>query len=119
MIIRRLLWIAIPLLLLVVLAGSGGMTWYLLRGTVAPIRLVAVGPDKIVRLLDQDGERVLASDANDADTLNFAYPAPAPDGRRLAFVTVDENGAAVEHLDLATGERKELYRSKQNFPYAL
>jgi TolB protein len=119
MTIRRLLWITIPLLLLVVLAGGGGVTWYLLRRAAAPIRLVAIGPDKTVRLLDQDGERVLASDANDADTLNFAYPAPAPDGRRLAYVTVDENGAAVQHLDLASGERKELYRSKEKFPYAL
>jgi TolB protein len=119
MTIRRLLWIAIPLLLLVVLAGTGGVAWYLLRGTVAPIRLVAVGPDKTVRLLDQDGERVLASDASDADTLNFAYPAPAPDGRRLAYVTVDDNGAALQHLDLTSGERRELYRSRENFPYAL
>jgi TolB protein len=119
MTIRRLLWIAIPLLLLVVLAGAGGVTWYALRGTVDPIRLVAIGPDQTLRLLDQDGERVLASDANDADSLNFAYPAPAPDGRRLAYVTVDENGAAVQHLDLTSGERKELYRSKETFPYAL
>jgi TolB protein len=119
MTIRRLLWIAIPLLLLVVLAGAGGLAWFLLRGTVAPIRLVAVGPDKTVRLLGQDGEHVLASDANDADTLNFAYPAPAPDGRHLAYVTVDDNGAAIQHLDLVSGERKELYRSKENFPYDL
>src|SRR5262245_2423967 len=119
MTIRRLLWIAIPLLLLVVLAGTGSVAWYLLRGTVAPIRLVAVGPDKTVRLLDQDGERVLASDANDADALNFAYPTPSPDGRRLAYVTVDDNGTAIQHLDLASGERRELYRSKENFPYAL
>jgi TolB protein len=119
MTIRRLLWIAIPLLLLVVLAGAGGVTWYVLRGTVAPIRLVAVGPNKTVRLLDQDGERVLASDASDANTLNFAYPAPAPDGRRLAYVTVDDSGAAIQHLDLTSGERKELYHSKDSFPYAL
>src|SRR5262245_54992489 len=117
--IRRLLWIAIPLLLLLVLAGAGGLGWYVLRGTVAPIRLVAIGPDKSVRLLGQDGERVLASDANDADTLNFAYPTPAPDGRRIAYVTVDENGAAIQHLNLTSGERRELYRSKENFPYAL
>jgi TolB protein len=119
MTIRRLLWIAIPLLLVVVLAGAGALAWYLLRATVAPIRLVAVGPNKTVRLLDQDGERVLASDANDADSLNFAYPTPAPDGRRLAYVTVDDNGAAIQHLDLKTGERKELYRSKEAFPYDL
>ncbi len=117
--IRRLLWIAIPLMLLLVLAGAGGLGWYVLRGTVAPIRLVAIGPDKSVRLLGQDGERVLASDANDADTLNFAYPTPAPDGRRLAYVTVDDNGAAIQHLNLTSGERRELYRSKENFPYAL
>jgi TolB protein len=119
MTIRRLLWIAIPLLLVGVLAGAGALTWYLLRATAAPIRLVAVGPDKTVRLLGQDGERVLASDANDADSLNFAYPTPAPDGRRLAYVTMDDNGAAIQHLDLTTGERKELYQSKENFPYAL
>ena len=55
MTIRRLLWIAIPLLLLVVLAGAGGVTWYLLRGTVAPIRLVAIGTDGRIKHMSGPG----------------------------------------------------------------
>ncbi len=56
---RRLLWIAIPLLLAVVLVGGGLLGWLLLRGQSAPIRLVAVGPDTKVRLIEDTGERIL------------------------------------------------------------
>jgi len=116
---RRLLWIAIPLLLAVVLVGGGLLGWLLLRGQSAPIRLVAVGPDTKVRLIEDTGERILASDSNDPNDLSYAFPAPSPDGRRLAYIATDANGAAVFHLDLTTGERKELYRSRENFPFDL
>src|ERR687887_1407338 len=116
---RRLLWLVIPLLLAVVLVGGGLLTWLLLRDQSTPIRLVAVGPDTQLRLIDQDGERILASDSSNAENLNFAFPAPSPDGRRLAYVAMDANGAAIFHLDLTTGERKELYRSRENLPFDL
>jgi TolB protein len=106
-------------LLVVVLAGAGGLAWYLVRGRQAPIRLVAVGSDTRMRLIDRDGERVLASDTSDAADLNFAFPAPAPDGRQLAYVAEADDSAAILHLDLASGERRELYRSSENYPYDL
>jgi TolB protein len=119
MIIRRLLWAAIALLLLVVLVGAGGLAWLVLRDRTPPIQLVAVGPDTQLRLIGGGDERVLVSDANDASEVNFAFPAPSPDGRRLAYVTNDDNGQAITHLDLASGERRELYRSSQNMPFDL
>jgi TolB protein len=119
MTLRRLLWIAIPLLLLIVLAGGGGLAWLLLRGRVAPIQLVAVGPDTKVRLLGTDGERLLASDASDAGASSYSFPTPAPDGRRLAYVAVGDNSAAIVHLDLVSGERRELFRSSDSFPFDL
>jgi dipeptidyl aminopeptidase/acylaminoacyl peptidase len=119
MTVRRLLWVAIPLLLLIVLVGAAGLAWLVLRARTPPIRLVAVGPDTSVRLLGDSGERLLASDANNAGELSYAFPTPAPDGRRLAYVAMDASGAAIVHLDLASGERRELYRSSENVPFDL
>ncbi|HEX5689300.1 MAG TPA: hypothetical protein VFX76_04825 [Roseiflexaceae bacterium] len=119
MTLRRVLWIAIPLLLVVALAGIGGIAWFLLRGRAEPIRLVAVGGDARLRLIDTDGERVLASDTSQDESLNFAFPAPSPDGRRLAYVAEIDNGAAIIHIDLASGERRELYRSTSSYPFDL
>src|SRR5258706_9314197 len=117
MIVRRLLWVVIALLLVAVLAGAGGLAWLLLRDRTPPIRLVAVGPNTQIRLIGGGDERVLVSDAGDAGELNFAFPAPSPDGQRLAYVTKDANGRAIMRLDLATGERQELYRSREDLPY--
>jgi TolB protein len=117
MIVRRLLWVVIALLLVAVLAGAGGLAWLLLRDRTPPIRLVAVGPNTQIRLIGGGDERVLVSDAGDASELNFAFPAPSPDGQRLAYVTKDANGRAIMRLDLATGERRELYRSREDLPY--
>jgi len=119
MIVRRLLWVAIALLLVAVLASVGGAAWLLLRDRTVPIRLVAVGPATQMRLIGGGDDRVLASDASDANELNFAFPAPAPDGRRLAYVTMDANGRAIVQLDLTTGERRELYRSHDDVPFDL
>lgn len=67
-----------------------------------------------LRLLAADGrERVLAEDLS-GDM--FRYPAPAPDGERIAFISRDENGMALNSLHLRTGERVELYRSADSPP---
>jgi TolB protein len=117
MTIRRLLWIAIFLLLVVVLAGGGALAWLLLRPASHSARLVVLGPNKQVRLLDAGGaERVLAENAK---TDGFSFPAPAPDQRHLAYVTEDDSGAAIVVLDVVSGERKEVYRSSASLPIDL
>src|SRR5439155_5387314 len=115
--LRRALWIVIPLLSVLVLAGGGALVWLLLRAGHEPVRLVVVGPDTRVRVVeDGGGERVLAGDAN---TASYGFPAPAPDGRRLAYVVADANGAAIVVVELGSGERKELYRSRTGDPIDL
>jgi TolB protein len=117
MTIRRLLWVAISLLLLVVLAGGGALAWLLLGAAAHPAQLVVLGPNRQVRLLEAGGaERVLAEHAK---TDGFSFPAPAPDQRHLAYVTEDENGAAIVVIDVASGERNEVYRSREGLPLDL
>jgi Tol biopolymer transport system component len=115
--VRRLLWIVIPVLLVIVLVGGGLVVWLLVQGQHAPVRLVVLGPDTQVRLLEDGGTaRVLSSDAS---TNSYAYPTPTPDQHALAYVAVDANGVAIIKVDLASGERKELYRSSDNVPIDL
>jgi len=117
MLVRRLLWIVVSMLLLVVLAGGGALAWLLLRAPSQTARLVVLGPNKQVRLLDTHGtERVLADNAK---TDGFSFPATAPDQRHLAYVTEDDSGVAIIALDVVSGERKELYRSRESLPIDL
>lgn len=114
---RRLLWVVVPMLLLVVLAGGGALAWLLLRSSSRPAQLVVLGPNKQVRLLDSSGAAQILAD--NAKTDGFSFPATAPDRRRLAYVTEDDSGAAIVLLDVVSGQRKELYHSRQNVPIDL
>jgi TolB protein len=115
--VRRLLWIVVPMLLVVVLAGGGALAWLLLRAPSQTAQLVVLGPNKQVRLLDtRGGERVLAENAK---TDGYSFPATAPDQRHLAYVTEDESGAAIISLDVVSGERKEIYHSRESLPIDL
>lgn len=117
MTIRRVLWVAIPLLVVAVLAGGGALAWLLLRQRSAPVQLVVMGADTRVRLLGEDGaERLIAENAK---TDGYSFPATSPDGARLAYVIADAAGAAIVVDDLAGGARKELYRSRENTPIDL
>ena len=119
MTIRRVLWVAIPLLLVAVLVGGGALAWVLLRdlGSASPVQLVVVGADKEVRLLDDDGgERLIAADARTGD---YSFPATSPDGGRVAYVRTTDAGSAIVVFDIASGERTELYRSRENVPIDL
>src|SRR3954452_16177582 len=117
MIVRRLLWLVVLMLLVVVLAGGGALAWLLLRSSSQPARLVVLGPDKQVRLLDARGTaQVLAENAK---TDGFSFPATAPDQRHLAYVIEDDSGAAIVSLDVVSGERKEVYRSRETLPIDL
>ena len=81
MTVRRLIWIVIPLLLVVVLLGGGALAWVLLRGTVGPARLVVMSDDT-VRLIDDAGAEQLL--AENALTSGYSFPAVSPDGRQVA-----------------------------------
>lgn len=119
MAIRRLLWVAIPLLLVAVLAGGALLGWLMLtsRGTGGPARLVVVGGDAKVRLLSEDGaDRLVAGNAR---TEGFSFPATSPDGRQIAYVSSDDDGLAIVLFDVASGGRKELYRSRASVPIDL
>jgi TolB protein len=118
MTIRRILWIAIPLLVVVVLAGGGALAWLVFVGRSAePVWLVVIGDDSRVRLLGENGaERVLAENAL---TQDYSFPATSPDRRRIAYVARENDQSAIMLYDLASGERKELYHSQTNIPIDL
>ncbi len=116
MTLRRILWIAIPLLLVVVLAGGGALAWLLARRAGEP-RLVVVRDDNTVQLLDASGtSRLLAENAL---TSGYSFPAPSPDGRQLAFVSRESDGSAIVVIEIASGARRELYRSQEHTPIDL
>lgn len=118
MTMRRMLWIAIPLLAIVVLVAGGALTWVVLyRHASGPARLIVMSNDHRVRILDDDGaERVLADNAL---TQGYSFPAIAPDGRRVAYVSSENDRSAIMVFDLATGEQHELFHSQANVPIDL
>ena len=61
MAVRRVLWIVIALLSAIVLTGGGLVAWLLLRSQDNPVRLVVMGSDTTVRLIDSGGGRSLSS----------------------------------------------------------
>ena len=68
MTLRRVLWIAIPVLLVVVLAGGAALTWLLAR-RAGEQRLVVLRDDQTVQLLDSSGAAALA----DATVSEYTY----------------------------------------------
>lgn len=116
---RRLLMVAISVLLLGVLAGGGLLGWLILRSraAAAPVRLLTVGGDTKVRLLSDDGAEALI--AGNARTDGYSFPATSPDGRKVAYVSAGDEGFAIVVYDVASGERRELYQSRSNLPIDL
>lgn len=117
---RRILVALIALLSIVVFVGGmsvAGLAY--LRFTAQPRapELLVVDADRRLRLLAGNGsERTLAEDVS-PDL--FRYPSPAPDGERVAYISQDDDGVALASLHLRTGERTELYRSRENPPLYL
>lgn len=115
---RRILWITVGVLaFLVVLSASalGGLVW--LRFQQPPARLLVLDNAARLQLVAADGQRQTL--ATDVSRDVFRYPAVAPDGRQIAYIAGDEAGTALLRLDLRTGERQELYRSRENPPLYL
>ncbi len=118
---RRILMALIALLsLFVIIGGAGvaGLAYYHLTRLQSGADLLVLDADRRLRLIAQDGqERLLAEDLSDD---LFRYPATAPDGERIAYISEDAEGIALNSLHLRTGERTELYRSRVDPPlYAI
>ena len=113
---RRVLMLAIVLLFVVVLAGGGALAWLALRGPAAQAARLIVASGTSLRVLDGQGERVLAENAL---TGNYSFPATSPDGRKLAYVARDGDASIIVVVELATDARIELYRSQAQVPIDL
>jgi TolB protein len=118
---RRILMALVALLSLAVVvggAGVAGLAYYRLATLPGGPDLLVLDADRRLRLLAEDGkERLLAEDLSDD---MFRYPAAAPDGERIAYISEDAEGLALTSLHLRTGERTELYRSQADPPlYAI
>lgn len=118
MTMRRALVALIGLLsVFIVLAGAGvaGLAlWRFTRGDEASQALLVLGEDRSLKMLDAQGNgRTLAEDVSPE---LFRYPSAASDGRRIVYISEDDEGTALSSLDLSTGERTELYRSSDNPP---
>jgi len=113
---RRVLIALIGLLSACIAAGLASVAALLLFGRwQAPgERLLVVGPAGQLLVLEGAARgRVLAEDAS-PDL--FRYPTLAPGGERAAYISQDGEGFALWSLDLRSGERTELYRSRENPP---
>lgn len=114
---RRLLLMAIGFLTLFIVIAGVGVAVLAYVGLVgrpgAAEQLLVVGNDQGLRLFDRSSDRLVAEDAS-SDL--YRYPALAPDGRRIAYISQDAEGIALSSLDLVTGARTELYRSRESPP---
>jgi TolB protein len=107
--IRRILWGVIAILTLMLMSLAGAIAWFGLRTMSQPSQLVIVGADGQLRLFDQGRERVIAEQV---DASQYRFPAISPDGRAMVFTINDGPAMAIVRLDVATGQRIELYRSE-------
>lgn len=119
MTIRRLLWAAIAVLGLCALLLAALVAWFALRTGTPSVQLVVVdaqGQLQLVALDAGDAPRVLA---RDVAASGYLYPAVAPDGRTLAYITSNADAHTLVRLDLGTGETVDLYRSSTGQPIDL
>jgi serine/threonine protein kinase/Tol biopolymer transport system component len=92
--------------------GVGGVTW-LPDGRVVYVSRVAGSQD--LWLMDQDGKNQKQLPASDVRA--DRYPAVAPDGRYIVFVSTRTGNSNLYRYDLNTGELKQLTNgSSEEFP---
>jgi len=119
---RRVLVALIAVLAIAILVGglavAGLAYWqFVARGpTTADDLLVLDGAQRMHLVPPAGDSRLLAEDVSPE---LFRYPAFAPDGTRVAYISQDREGIALHSLDLRTGARTELYRSRENPPLYL
>lgn len=117
MTMRRALFGLIALLLVfIVVAGLGvaGLAYWRFSATPATQRLLVMGGDRSLTLLDGGGAGRTVAD--DVSPELFHYPSTASDGERIVYISSDGEGTALHSLNLRTGERNELYRSADEPP---
>lgn len=113
--LRRTLGVIVGTMLLLVLAGGGLLAWsFWQQRRALPATLLVVGQDARLRLVEANGTEWLL--ATNASSGRFRFPAMAPDGREIVFITDEPEAHALLRLDLITGERRELYRTNVNQP---
>ncbi len=114
---RRILLTIIGLLSVVILIGilsAGALVVLLVTHRPVDQQLLVVGPERRLALVSRTGEaQVLATDMS---TELFRYPALAPDGTRIAYISQSGNVSVLYVIDLRSGARIELYRSVTNPP---
>ncbi|MEF3275048.1 MAG: hypothetical protein K6356_11745 [Chloroflexus sp.] len=114
---RRILLTLIGLLSAGILIGSisaGVLAFLIITNRPVDQKLLVVGPERRLMIVDQRGTaQVLAEDASRE---LFRYPALAPDGSRIAYVSQSGNASVLRVIDLRTDARIELYRSTTNPP---
>lgn len=100
-----------------VLVGFGLLFVLLFRLALpapATPRLLLVGTDSMQTLAIDESEAV-PQPTVDVGAI-YRYPALAPNGQSLAYVTQENGGFVVYRLDLASGERQALHRSQNELP---
>ncbi|MGQ9772608.1 hypothetical protein [Chloroflexus sp.] len=114
---RRILLTIIGLLSVVILIGSlsaGVVALLLITNRPVDQKLLVLGPNRRLAIVDRQGvAQVLAEDASPE---LFRYPALAPDGSRVAYISQEGNTSVLRVIHLPSGTRTELYRSTTNPP---
>ncbi len=117
---RRLLIVLAGGLAALVLIGGGvvaALAFMLVRAPTSASQLLVLGDDQQIRLVPDGGTTEVV--AADASSDLFRYPSVTPDGRFIAYISSDEQGFAIVRLDIRSGEKRELYRSRDNPPLYL
>lgn len=117
MTMRRALVILIGLLSAFIVLGGAGVAalayWRFVAAPPAAQTLLVLGGDRSLTLLDGGEGRTVAEDVSPE---LFHYPSTASDGERIVYISRDDEGTALFGLNLGTGERTELYRSRESPP---
>jgi TolB protein len=117
---RRLLMVLAGGLAALVLVGGvvvAALAFTLLRAPASASQLLVLGDDQQIRLVPESGAaKVVAADAS-SDL--FRYPSVTPDGRFMAYISSDDQGFAIVRLDIRSGAKNEIYRSRDNPPLYL